>query len=133
VGKRKFSDFMLELRNEARAEGPRAVEELDTFHEHFRLAREMAAARRREGLTQSQLAARTGINQSEISDIERGQANPTYRTLQALAQGVGYRLAFVRAPKRATSPARKVGTAHIASAKRAGSRQQDRAASKKPG
>lgn len=133
MSKRKFSDFMQELRDEARAEGPRAVEELETFGEHFRLAREMAAARRREGLTQSQLATRTGINQSEISDIERGQANPTYRTLQALAQGVGYRLAFVRASKRATARRPKVGAGHAAAAKSAPRGRGHQGSSKKPG
>ena len=102
MSKRKFTTFMRELEEEARAEGPEAVAELDTFQEHFRLAREMAAARRQQGLTQRELAVRTGIHQSEISDIERGQANPTYRTLQVLAKGVGHRIALVPAAKRAT-------------------------------
>jgi ribosome-binding protein aMBF1 (putative translation factor) len=95
--KYKFKNFMNELRAEAEAEGPRAVAELDAFGEYFRLAREVAAARRSLDLTQRDLAARTGIHQSEISDIERGQGNPTYRTLQVLARGVGRRWALVKA------------------------------------
>jgi DNA-binding XRE family transcriptional regulator len=99
MSKRKFSTFMRELEEEARTEGPGAVEELDAFKEHFKLAREFVAVRRDAGLTQRQLAERTGINQSEISDIERGQANPTYHTLQTLAKGLRARLTFVRAPR----------------------------------
>jgi len=96
MSRRKLSVFMRELEDEARAEGPAAVEELETFREHFRLAHELADARRRQGLTQRQLAERTGVNQSEISDIERGQANPTFGTLQRLANGLGHRFALVR-------------------------------------
>ncbi len=96
MAKYKFKEFMTELRAEAKADGPEAVAELESFGEYFRLAREVASARRSLGLTQRDLATRTGINQSEISDIERGQANPTYRTLQVLAKGVGRRWALVK-------------------------------------
>ncbi len=96
MNKRKFSTFMRGLEAEARAQGPRAVEELETFREYFRFAREVAVARRGRGLTQRELAARARVNQSEISDIERGQANPTFRTLQAVAKGLGRRISLVR-------------------------------------
>ncbi len=105
MSKRKFSDFMRDLEDEAQAEGPEALAELEALQEHFRLAREMAVARRRKGLTQHQLAARTRIHQSEISDIERGQANPTFRTLQALASGLGHRIGLIRAVAKRATPA----------------------------
>jgi transcriptional regulator with XRE-family HTH domain len=41
-------------------------------------------ARRRHGLTQKQLAIRTGTTQSAISRIERDQVSPTVETLAAL-------------------------------------------------
>ena len=41
------------------------------------------------GLTQQQLAEKTGIDQAAISRIESGRANPTLNTLDALAEGVG--------------------------------------------
>lgn len=40
-------------------------------------------------LTQKQLAEQTGIDQAEISRIERGQANPTTATLGALTRALG--------------------------------------------
>ena len=43
-------------------------------------------------MTQKQLADATGINQADISKLERGNANPSLRTLQRLAAGMGMRL-----------------------------------------
>jgi ribosome-binding protein aMBF1 (putative translation factor) len=71
-----FRDLRQELEAEAKVEGPGAVEELETFRNYFRLARELAEARKAKGFSQQQLAERCGLNQSEISDIERGRANP---------------------------------------------------------
>lgn len=41
------------------------------------------------GLSQRQLAALTNLNQSVISQIESGRANPTERELKALARVLG--------------------------------------------
>ncbi|MCR4946399.1 MAG: helix-turn-helix domain-containing protein, partial [Lachnospiraceae bacterium] len=41
------------------------------------------------GLTQKELSERTGIAQGDISKLERGSANPSLRTLQRLAAGMG--------------------------------------------
>ena len=49
-------------------------------------------ARDHAGLTQKQLADRTGIHQADISKIERGIANPSISTLQRLAEGLGLAL-----------------------------------------
>lgn len=48
----------------------------------------LAQARRQRGLTQVELAHRTGVPQPSISAIERGRANPTVETLQSLARGL---------------------------------------------
>lgn len=93
--KDRFSDFMEELEAEAKAEGPEALEELDTFREYFRLAREMTEARKAKGLSQQQVATKSGLHQSEISDIERGRANPTFQTLQRLARSLDGRIGFL--------------------------------------
>ena len=53
------------------------------------LAVKLIEARNRAGMTQKQLAEITGIYQADISRIERGLANPSVRTLQRLAQGLG--------------------------------------------
>ena len=49
----------------------------------------MIEARQRPGLTQKELSERTGIAQGDISKLERGNANPSLRTLQRLAAGMG--------------------------------------------
>lgn len=90
-----FDEFMAELEAEARAEGPEAVAELEAFRLHFSLARQLAAQRRALHLTQKQLAERTGIDQAEISRIERGQANPTTATLGALTRALGVHVRLV--------------------------------------
>lgn len=49
-------------------------------------------ARNEEQLTQSELAERTGLRQSNISRIEKGQSMPSIATLAKIAQGLGKRL-----------------------------------------
>ena len=46
------------------------------------------AARALRGITQKTLSESTGINQSDISKIERGIANPTVGTLQRIAEAL---------------------------------------------
>jgi predicted transcriptional regulator len=41
------------------------------------------------GLTQEQLAERSGLSQQYISKLEKGERNPTVVTLYELAQGLG--------------------------------------------
>jgi DNA-binding XRE family transcriptional regulator len=54
-----------------------------------RLASRLYALRTSVKLTQEELAARAGLDQASISDIENGDANPTVRTLGRLASGLG--------------------------------------------
>ena len=49
-------------------------------------------ARKESGLTQKELAEKTGIAQSDISKLEMGNANPSLKTLQRLAAGLGKKL-----------------------------------------
>lgn len=49
----------------------------------------IAERRKAAGMTQRDLAERTGIDQAAVSRIEAGRANPTLNTLDALARGVG--------------------------------------------
>ncbi len=53
------------------------------FGQNFRRARE------REGLTQSDIEAHTGIKQHYVSQIENGKQNLTLDTMTALALAVG--------------------------------------------
>lgn len=52
------------------------------------LADSLAAARSKAGMTQKELAQKTGIYQADISRIERGLANPSLSTLKRLAAGM---------------------------------------------
>jgi ribosome-binding protein aMBF1 (putative translation factor) len=60
--------------------------------EREQLGAQLAAARKARGLTQPDLSALTGIQQAEISRIERGAGNPTAATLLRLADALGQRL-----------------------------------------
>jgi ribosome-binding protein aMBF1 (putative translation factor) len=65
--------------------------------EREQLGAQLAAARKARGLTQPDLSALTGIQQSEISRIERGAGNPTAATLLRLADALGQRLTLTPA------------------------------------
>ena len=52
----------------------------------------VASARALSGMSQKQLAAATGIDQSDISKIERGVANPSVSTLERIAKALGGQL-----------------------------------------
>lgn len=91
---RVFEDFMKELHEEARREGPKAVAELAAFDAHYRLAREIFDLRKARGMTQRQLAAKSGIQQAEISRIEAGNSNPTLSTIATLAYALDAELSL---------------------------------------
>ena len=50
------------------------------------------SARAKSGLSQKELSELTGIDQSDISKIERGVANPSVATLERIAAALGGRL-----------------------------------------
>ena len=56
---------------------------------HQTSSKAVASARAEAGISQKQLAALTGIDQSDISKIERGVANPSVATLERIAQALG--------------------------------------------
>ena len=64
------------------------------------LVQAMIDARKVSGLTQKELSERTGIAQADISKLENGNANPSLRTLQRLAAGMGMqvKIEFIPAP-----------------------------------
>ncbi|MCR5034682.1 MAG: helix-turn-helix domain-containing protein [Clostridia bacterium] len=59
------------------------------------VANAVSEARSKAGFTQSQLAAATGIDQSDISKIERGVSNPSVNTLSRIADALGADLQIV--------------------------------------
>ena len=96
----KFNDYIGEVEDKANAAGPESVARWDAFNAHYAMAREMRELRKARNLTQKQLAAASGIDQAEISRIERGQTNPTTSTLAALLGPLGARLGVVAVKSR---------------------------------
>ena len=82
-------------------ENPAVRAEYDKLAAEYAIKQAVIDARQASGLTQQQLAARTGIHQADISKLENGSANPSLRTLQRLAAGMGMnlRIEFVPAGK----------------------------------
>jgi XRE family transcriptional regulator, regulator of sulfur utilization len=87
----KFNDFVEEVERGADAEERRLLEEA---RRRFGIGAKLLDRRLAAGMTQRDLADASGIDQAEISRIERGQANPTAQTLQALGSPLGVSLDF---------------------------------------
>lgn len=60
----------------------------------YQLMMMVLKARNEQNLTQSELAERTGIRQSNISRIEKGQVMPSISTLSKITHGLGKQLQF---------------------------------------
>ena len=82
-----FDDFL-----EEQLKDPEIRAEDEALQPERAIIQAMIDARRRVGLTQKELSARTGIAQADISKMEKGSANPSIRTLQRLAAGMGMML-----------------------------------------
>ena len=67
-------------------------EEWETLEPEFSVMQAMIDARKSADLTQKQLSEKTGITQADISKLESGNANPSLRTLQRLASGMGMKV-----------------------------------------
>ena len=59
------------------------------------VGKEVLAARADAGWSQKELSAATGIDQSDISKIERGAANPSVNTLRRIASALGCELTII--------------------------------------
>src|SRR5574341_701254 len=105
---RDFDELMKDIEEEARRAGPKAMAEYATAGATHRLARQVFDLRKAAGLTQRQLAARSGVQQADISRIEAGDANPTLATIAALAYALGAELALEPTRQRKAVPRRRV-------------------------
>lgn len=68
---------------------PDACTQRKVFEDAYDVALQVIHLREEHGLTQAELAARCGIDQGDISRIERGTTSPTVRTLQRIAEALG--------------------------------------------
>ncbi len=92
-----MSDFRDYLNK--RLEDEEFRKEWEALEPEYNTIRAIIEARRKNNLTQKQLAERTGIDQADISKIETGNANPTIQMLQRLADGMDMVLKLEFIPK----------------------------------
>ena len=71
---------------------PEFKKEWDEGELEYQLMMMVLRARNEQNLTQSELAKRTGLRQSNISRIEKGQSLPSISTLSKIATGFGKQL-----------------------------------------
>ena len=71
---------------------PEFKKEWDNNELEYQLMMMILKARNEQNLTQSELAERTGLRQSNISRIEKGQVLPSISTLYKIAHGLGKQL-----------------------------------------
>ena len=75
---------------------PEELQQQAVFEEAYNIAMQVIELREQHGLTQAELAARCGMNQADISRIERGSTSPTVRTLQRIANALSADLRLVK-------------------------------------
>lgn len=66
--------------------------EWEALEPEYQIIKSMLDGRAMKGMTQKDLAEATGITQADISKLENGNANPSLRTLERIAKGLGMRL-----------------------------------------
>lgn len=116
-----WDDFMEDLDAEIEADGPEAVADAEVLRLHYRFSTQVFLARKEQKLTQHALAKKCGIDQAEISRIERGAASPTVGTMVRVLSALGLRLAFEARPFGKRVSSRRVARA---SASRRGRRSR---------
>ena len=85
-----MSDFRKYL--EKQLQNPDFKAEWDALEPELSIMQAVIDERKESGLTQQQLAERTGISQADISKLENGNANPSLKTLQRLASAMDKKL-----------------------------------------
>lgn len=76
-------------------EAPEAKRQRRVFEQIYPIALQVIELREKRGLTQAELAEFCGVDQGDISRIERGWTNPTARTLQRIAAALDADLRLV--------------------------------------
>jgi transcriptional regulator with XRE-family HTH domain len=57
-----------------------------------RMAARLKALRERHGMTQEQLAEKSGVGRSHLARLETGRQDPTLSTLEKLAKALGVKV-----------------------------------------
>ena len=78
-----------------RNEDPKFREAWDNSRTEYRLLGELIKLRKEQGLTQKNLAEKTGKKQQVISQIEKHEKSPTLKTLCRLTDALNVDIRFV--------------------------------------
>lgn len=89
-----LQDMKTELLKDAEVQA-----EYEKLKPEYEVVRAVLDARKKNNLTQQQLADITGINRADISKLENGSTNPTIALLQRLADGMDMTLKLEFIPK----------------------------------
>ena len=81
-------------------------DEYNALASEYDIIQALIDARKKQNLTQQELAARTGITQADISRIENGTRNPSLAMVKRLAKGMGMQLRLVFVPETDPMPGR---------------------------
>ncbi|MCD7790708.1 MAG: helix-turn-helix domain-containing protein [Bacteroides thetaiotaomicron] len=79
---------------------PEFAREYEAIQPEMDVIQAIIDARISQNLTQKELSRRTGINQADISKLERGTRNPTLGLLKRLADGLDMVLEIRFVPKK---------------------------------
>lgn len=71
---------------------PDIKSEYDALEPEYQFIRAIIECREEQNLTQQGLAELTGIDRTDISKMENGNANPSLKTMKRIASGLGKRL-----------------------------------------
>lgn len=82
-----MNDFRKQL--DKKLQDPKYKAKWDAHEPVYQVIKALIEARKMKNVTQKQLAERTGITQPDISRLENGRGNPSLRTLNNLAHGLG--------------------------------------------
>lgn len=80
-----MKDFNKYLQEKLEAD-PELKKEYELLEDEYNLVKAIIQLRKDAGLTQAQMAEKTGIDQSNISKLENGKLNPTFEMLEKLAK-----------------------------------------------
>lgn len=105
----KYTDFVREIEQDAEYNEAR-----ENLKPHFALGDAVLRARIKQGWSQTELAARAGTKQANISRIEAGLGNPTMKLVQKLIQVLELDINFTPAPSTTTSKSVSFGRVGIA-------------------
>ncbi|MBA3537805.1 MAG: helix-turn-helix transcriptional regulator [Tatlockia sp.] len=64
--------------------------EYEKLDSEFQLIDSLLTIRKKAGLTQEEVASKMGTKKSNISRLEKGGTNPSWKTLQNYAHACGY-------------------------------------------